>query len=691
MHLNLPGGDPTRRNGWTAKACSALPAGSLAGVVALIQRGDCTPASKVNFAQTAGAIAVVLYQGNSEFLFAASGMERTGIPMVLIGTAAGSAMKSYIASNPNARVTLDPAFTEFSTTSDEVAFFSSQGPSIDQLAIKPELVAVGQGIYTATQKFDPNGNLYSPTGFTTTHIEGTSLSAPMVAGAAAMAKQKVPNATPATLKSMVVNTAGGRITDYDYKGNAITARVTAVGAGKLNAASAVQSNVASDPATVSFGLITQVPQTRIIKLTNLSAVPQTLRLAVVQRDPDSNAQVTVSASTVTLPAANSTNITVRLAGTVPKPGNYEGVITVTGGASDLRIPYLYLVGDGRTFNGFALGGNGWVTVPGGKLRLTAKFIDQYGVPLRDLKVKFAVAQGGGSITRATPTTDSDGEGIVEAEVQAGLTLGDQLFTVESDSLSGPIVKVEFPGRTIPQPSIRASGVVNAASGREESGLSAGSYISIFGTGLSEALRVTTTASLPLSLAGISVGFDVPGKPLSYPARIHFVSAGQINVQVPWELQGLTRVNLKVSNGDFSSTLYDLKLNDYSPAMFEYGEASSGRSLAAALDGAFKLIGSANPVPRGGVAQVYANALGPVDNTPASGEPTPSERLAQCRVQPTVIIGGKNAKVLFCGLAPLNVGLYQLNVEIPADTPTGVQPIVITTNAVSSKSSLLPIK
>ena len=44
-----------------ADACSALPPGSLAGKVALIRRGDCTFYVKAANAQTAGAIAVVLY------------------------------------------------------------------------------------------------------------------------------------------------------------------------------------------------------------------------------------------------------------------------------------------------------------------------------------------------------------------------------------------------------------------------------------------------------------------------------------------------------------------------------------------------------------------------------------------------------------------------------------------------------
>jgi uncharacterized protein (TIGR03437 family) len=62
------------------------------------------------------------------------------------------------------------------------------------------------------------------------------------------------------------------------------------------------------------------------------------------------------------------------------------------------------------------------------------------------------------------------------------------------------------------------------------------------------------------------------------------------------------------------------------------------------------------------------------------------------VKPTVTIGGKTAsEVPFHGLAPYNVGLYQLNVVVPADVEVGLQPVVITVNGVSSKAANLPIR
>ena len=667
------------------KACDPLATGSLTGSIALIDRGTCAFAIKIINAQKAGAVGVLLNQSSgNDFINRISGVNTTAIPVAIIGDTAGKALKSYL-SNNQGNATLDPALLESTVTADEVAYFSSQGPTLVDMVIKPELVSVGYEIYTAAQRLDPNGELFDPSGYT--NVSGSSFAAPMVAGAVALAKQKYPSATPAQLKSLVVNTANGNLIDYDYNNKAITARVTAVGAGKLDAGKAVTSNITSEPATLSFGVITQVPQTQTFRLTNLSNLPQSLRLAInrSQASQDLRATLALSSSTVTLPAGGSANVTLTLTGQVPSPGQYDGVVTVSGGAADLRIPFLYLVGDGKPFHVYPIENGTWTSIPTGQFTIQAKFLDQFGVPVNNLKVAFRAAQGGGKITRANDATE---EGIASADVVAGTQLGEQLFTVETQDKS---FSLEFPGRTYERPTIRASGVVNAASGREESGVAPGSYISIFGSGLSESLRIYSTTSLPYSLANVSVGFDLPNGRASYPGRLHFVSATQVNVQVPWELQGQTGVNMKVSLGEFSSDIYNLKLNDYSPALFEYTDAASGgRSVIAALDGNFKLISGSNPVARGGVAQLYANGIGPVDNAPPSGDPAATERLTPCRVQPTVTIGGRPAQVLFCGLAPGFVGLYQLNVAVPGDAPSGVQPVVITSSGIQSKSSLLPI-
>ncbi|MCL5742570.1 MAG: hypothetical protein M1541_01395 [Acidobacteria bacterium] len=225
------------------------------------------------------------------------------------------------------------------------------------------------------------------------------------------------------------------------------------------------------------------------------------------------------------------------------------------------------------------------------------------------------------------------------------------------------------------------------------GLAPGSYISIFGSDLSDSTRAFTTPYLPLSLAQVSVSFDVPARSMSVPGRLHFVSANQVNVQIPWELQGVTSAQMKVSFSNLSSLLYTVPLNDYSPACFEYTEGGTKLLLAAALDENYKLVGSGNAVERGRIVQLYANGLGPVDdaNRPASGEPAPAQPLIWTKVKPSVTIGGKPASVQFNGLAPYFVGLYQLNVVVPANAAAGVQPVIVTVNGIASKAANLPIR
>lgn len=129
--------------------------------------------------------------------------------------------------------------------------------------------------------------------------------------------------------------------------------------------------------------------------------------------------------------------------------------------------------------------------------------------------------------------------------------------------------------------------------------------------------------------------------------------------------------MKVSVGDFSA-LFRVALNDFSPSVFEYTDPGSGRLLAAALDQNFGLVTAANAVRRGAAVQIYANGIGPVDNRPSSGEPASTQTLSNCpSPPPEVTIGGRPAQILFCGLAPGFVGLYQLNAIVPSDAPTGI--------------------
>jgi uncharacterized protein (TIGR03437 family) len=179
----------------------------------------------------------------------------------------------------------------------------------------------------------------------------------------------------------------------------------------------------------------------------------------------------------------------------------------------------------------------------------------------------------------------------------------------------------------------------------------------------------------VSLSGVSVSFDADG--ISQPGHLHYVSPGQVNVQIPWEFQGKSSVKIKVTIGDLQSPTYTLPLAAYSPGIF------------AAVNTAG--ITPSNPAKTGETILLFANGLGSVTNQPASGEPSPTDPLARTPENPTVTIGGINASVSFSGLTPQFVGLYQINVIVPGNVPSGNQQVVVKIGGVDSKPFVLPVQ
>ncbi len=303
--------------------------------------------------------------------------------------------------------------------------------------------------------FDTSGYTGAP------GVNGTSFSAPIVAGAVALAKQRNPGATPAQLKSLVVNTANPAIGDYNASGARISASVTAIGAGKLNANDAIRSTIAVSPATLSFGEVSQgtlAPQ-QTLAVTNLGTQIAGLTLSIAQTTPDGVGSLALSTNSLTINPGQSATVTVRLNGNVPQPGSYEGALRITGGTTDIRVPYLYLVGDRQPYSIVPLRNFDFVGVANAELgRLVFKVTDRFGVPVANVPVRVRPANLVGD---ATETTDN--LGIADARVFLANTLGEQSFTADAGT-TNPL-STTFVGRAILRPAIQAGGVVNAGSGR----------------------------------------------------------------------------------------------------------------------------------------------------------------------------------------------------------------------------------
>ena len=99
----------------------------------------------------------------------------------------------------------------------------------------------------------------------------------------------------------------------------------------------------------------------------------------------------------------------------------------------------------------------------------------------------------------------------------------------------------------------------------------------------------------------------------------------------------------------------------------------------------------DPATTGETIVIYATGVGPVTNPPLSGSAAGADPLSLTILPPTVTIAGLPATVVFSGLAPGFVGLYQLNVVVPSLSPSGPADVVIQSGGQSSNAAVIQIQ
>jgi len=243
------------------------------------------------------------------------------------------------------------------------------------------------------------------------------------------------------------------------------------------------------------------------------------------------------------------------------------------------------------------------------------------------------------------------------------------------------------------PNVAPGSVLNSASYAEP--VVPGSLVAIFGTNLGSGLSTASSVPFSTNLGGTSVTFGDVAAPL------HFVSATQINAQVPWNVTGAT-TNMVVSRNGTSSVPTAVPLTGANPGVYSLNGSGSGQALAFinpdyALAATVGLVpGLASRPARGSdpnpnnrdVLIIYASGLGAVDSPLANG--TNSLDKLRSVSQPLQVLFGNvpATEVFFAGLAPEFVGVYQLNVRIPAGAPTGnAVPLRIVEGGITSTAAI----
>lgn len=274
----------------------------------------------------------------------------------------------------------------------------------------------------------------------------------------------------------------------------------------------------------------------------------------------------------------------------------------------------------------------------------------------------------------------------------------------SDSITNHgFIAVPTPGST--QPVIRTSppGVISASAFGGASTIAPGTWIEIYGQHLSSTTRAWTASDFsgntaPASLDNVSVSIN------GIPAYISYISPGQVNALVPAGVApGSAQVI--VSNGPQSTTPFTVTANAVQPSLLVLPLFSQTSRYLAAVFPDFETYvlppwypnvptGPAHP---GDTIVLFGMGLGPVNPSVPVGQIAggASTLVTPPSVSFEVLYNTMPATVTYAGLVAGTVGLYQINVVVPAIVMPGQTSdyyvnVFVNVNGVALPSGSLPM-
>jgi subtilisin family serine protease len=417
----------------TGLVCSPLAAGSATGMVVLVLRGICPFEGKMNNVAAGGGVAAIIYNNPGATTTFQTGGELVGaatLPTLFMNLADGSDLKARVAASPSLLVTLGFSQAAGFAQRSDLTSFSSRGPSVGS-ALKPDLVAVGQDIVTAAQTSFPSGAEYDPSGFM--DLAGTSYSAPLTAGAAAILKAARPGLTVAQYRSLLINNAGPATSAAD-----VPATVSQAGAGVLNVAAALSGTVAAYPTSLNFGTAAgSFNRTLTLTIFNLGTSGDTYSVSVT---PAGNSPTpSLSDTTFQLDANGSQRITLGLNAADLTAGEYQGSVQVSGTANPAvtTIPYWFAV-PGSTPVGISVLYQDRVDTAGRTATgaIVFRVVDSAGLPFGGSATPTATVISGGGAVRSVYRVGTV-PGTYAVDIKAGTT------TMQVDVSVGAITQSVF--------------------------------------------------------------------------------------------------------------------------------------------------------------------------------------------------------------------------------------------------------
>jgi uncharacterized protein (TIGR03437 family) len=241
----------------------------------------------------------------------------------------------------------------------------------------------------------------------------------------------------------------------------------------------------------------------------------------------------------------------------------------------------------------------------------------------------------------------------------------------------------------PPPTVSPGGTLNNLNPVIGAALAPGTIAQVYGSGLAASAVSTGPAPLPKTF------FNTYALVGSAQAPLYFLSSGQINIQIPYEVPATQQVPIILSVNNALTLPLTLDIVPAAPGVLSADNGpkpnvQNDAQIIAQHSADFSLVSSSKPAKPGEYLVMYLVGLGATNPSVASGDATPASPLHPVTMPVTVTVGSQPATVLFAGLSPYFVGLYQINFQVPVGATSGEPEVDVTQNGVAANPTLLPV-